>query len=145
MTDLSLQCKSFVIPVGTGSHMYCAFCRMGLLDVFLFGGLAAGGSLSAPLFSVGGKYGYVTVFATSATCYLLSFLYVTFIPESVNVSQVREQDTNSYPVHKGTGSPLQWILRATRWCCVHFSVISARSNCVPAVYSEVTAVKCICL
>ncbi|XP_023711244.1 proton-coupled folate transporter isoform X2 [Cryptotermes secundus] len=62
--------------------------RMGFLDVCLFGGVAVGGYLSAPLFSVAGKYGYLTVFATSATCYLLSFLYVTFIPESVNVSQM---------------------------------------------------------
>jgi hypothetical protein len=63
---------------------------MGVLDVFLFGGAAAGSYFSAPLFSLGGKHGYMTVFATSAMCYLLSFLYVTFIPESVNVNQVRE-------------------------------------------------------
>jgi hypothetical protein len=75
-----------------------------LLDVCLFGGVAVGGYVSAPLFSVAGRYGYVTVFATSAACYLLSFLYVTFIPESVNVSQVSELDTNLYPVSKGTGS-----------------------------------------
>jgi hypothetical protein len=80
---------------------------MGLLDVCLFGGVAVGAYLSAPLFSVAGKYGYVTVFATSATCYLLSFLYVTFIPESVNVSQVSELDTNLYPGSHNLGCRIQ--------------------------------------
>lgn len=104
MADHRLQCKSVVIPVATGSNECFLCCRMGLLDVCLFGGVAVGGYVSAPLFSVAGRYGYVTVFATSAACYLLSFLYVTFIPESVNVSQVSELDTNLYPVSKGTGS-----------------------------------------
>jgi hypothetical protein len=104
MADHSLQCKSVVIPVRTGSSECFNCCRMGLLDVCLFGGVAVGGYLSAPLFSVVGKDGYLTMFATSATCYLLSFLYVTFIPESVNVSQVSELDTNLDPVSKVTGN-----------------------------------------
>lgn len=103
MADPSLQCKSSVMSVDTGSHKCFVCCRMGLLDVSLFGGVAVGGYLSAPLFSLVETYGYMIVFATSATCFLLSFLYVIFIPESVNVSQVREQHTNPYSVPKGTG------------------------------------------
>ncbi|GFG36707.1 hypothetical protein Cfor_09425 [Coptotermes formosanus] len=66
--------------------------RMGMLDASLFAGFVVGTYLGAPLFSVAGRYGYSTVFGTSAVCYLVSFLYLTFIPESVEVSQVSERD-----------------------------------------------------
>jgi hypothetical protein len=65
-----------------------------MLDASLFGGLVVGAYLSAPLFLIAGRYGYLTVFATSATCYFLGFLYVTFIPESVNVNHVSELNIN---------------------------------------------------
>lgn len=63
--------------------------RLGILDTSLFAGVVVGTYLGAPLFSVAGRYGYLTVFGTSAMCFLVSFLYVTFIPESVDVNQTR--------------------------------------------------------
>jgi hypothetical protein len=70
---------------------------MGILDASLFCGSVVGTYLSAPLFFVAGRYGYLTVFAASAISCLLGFLYVTFIPESVNVSQVSILYVNFYP------------------------------------------------
>lgn len=71
---------------------------MGMLDASLFAGFVVGTYLGAPLFSVAGRYGYSTVFGTSAVCYLVSFLYLTFIPESVEVSQVSEVNDNFHPL-----------------------------------------------
>jgi len=77
----------------------CFFCcRMGILDASIYFGVVVGIYLSAPLFSIAGKYGYLTVFGTSAICFLVSFLYVTFIPESVDVNQVSELNGNFYPL-----------------------------------------------
>jgi hypothetical protein len=71
---------------------------MGMLDAGLLGGFVVGGYLGAQLFSIGGRYGYLIVFATSAVCCLGSFLYLTYIPESVDVNQVSEINGNFYPL-----------------------------------------------
>jgi hypothetical protein len=81
--------------VGT-EYFFC--CRMGMLDASLFLGLVVGTYLSAPLFSIAGTYGYLAVFGTSAICCLVSFLYVTFIPESVDINRVSELNYNFYPL-----------------------------------------------
>jgi hypothetical protein len=87
------ECK----PVSVGDTEYFFSCRLGILDTSLFAGVVVGTYLGAPLFSVAGRYGYLTVFGTSAMCFLVSFLYVTFIPESVDVNQVSELN-NFYPL-----------------------------------------------
>jgi len=69
-----------------------------MMHVSLFGGFVVGNYLSAPVFSIAGRFGYLTVFATSATCFLLGFLYVTFIPESVIVNPVSKLNINFYPL-----------------------------------------------
>lgn len=86
------------MPVSVGGTECFFCCRMGILDASIFFGLVVGTYLSAPLFSIAGPYGYLTVFGTSAICFLVSFLYVTFIPESVDVSQVSELNGNFYPL-----------------------------------------------
>lgn len=86
------------MPVSFGGTECFFCCRMGILDASLFFGLVVGTYLSAPLFSIAGTYGYLTVFGTSAVCFLVSFLYVTFIPESVDVNQVSELNCNIYPL-----------------------------------------------
>ncbi|PNF29985.1 hypothetical protein B7P43_G06967 [Cryptotermes secundus] len=116
--------------------------RMGFLDVCLFGGVAVGGYLSAPLFSVAGKYGYLTVFATSATCYLLSFLYVTFIPESVNVSQMGSSNGGLCSVFD-----IRLVSKMIATCCkrrehyrraIIFLVIIVISTCIISLEGEST-------
>jgi hypothetical protein len=82
---------------GTSAAVFvCAFfcCRLGLLDASLFGGLVVGAYLSAPLFLTAGQYGFLTVFSASAAFYLLGFLCVTFMPESVNMSHVTVSELN---------------------------------------------------
>lgn len=86
------------MPVSVGGTECFFCCRMGILDASLVFGLVVGTYLSAPLFSVAGTYGYLTVFGTSAVCFLVSFLYVTFIPESVDVNQVSELNGSFYPL-----------------------------------------------
>ncbi|KDR06884.1 hypothetical protein L798_03365 [Zootermopsis nevadensis] len=107
---------------------------MGLLDASLFGGLVVGAYLSAPLFFIAGQYGYLTVFATSATFYLLGYLCVIFIPESVHVSHVGSSSRGLCSLFDK-----QLVIRMITTCCkrrehygraIIFLVIIAVSTCV---------------
>lgn len=149
LASIPLACCGGFITIVTGVYSYIsdvtstekrAF-RMGLLDGSIYTGYAIGMLCTAPLFNVSGKYGYLIVFSVSSVLNLLGFLYLVFVPESVNINQTDESS------HAGVCSIFDFklVVRMISTCCkkrehygrpIIFLMIIAISSCILILEGE---------
>ncbi|XP_069691101.1 probable peptidoglycan muropeptide transporter SLC46 isoform X1 [Periplaneta americana] len=114
--------------------------RMGIFEAALLSGFVVGTYTCAPLFLAAGQYGYVTVFACSATFALLGFLYGVYIPESVNVIQKGNSVAGLCTLFDS-----EFIVRMVSTCCkrreqygraILFLIIITTATCIITMEGE---------